>query len=296
MSAADASVASGTLTAVITAPADTASRIVVYYGSSASSLDYSSDPADSSSGTAIITLVNLTPNTQYYYQLVRTDASGKTASSNTSNFTTAGFLASLHFIDAKGKPVAGVHGAINDQYKTATISDKNGDMTFAELSDGQYTVTFHYGKLNYTRDFNTETAGDGSANPGNVIALKDIVNVSKLNGGKTTGYTGPSHHSPWPTILVIFFLLAALAGGVVWWLRRRAIAGSAPTFRPPKGDFALSTLPSAASPLPPVKPKKVKHRKKQPELEHLEHVGESLRDMVLKSMHEEAVKRKASKP
>jgi hypothetical protein len=292
MSAADASVASGTLTAVITAPADTASSVMVAYGTANDSLDYSSDATDASSGTAIITLVNLTPKTQYFYQLVRTDASGNTVTSAVSDFTTAGYLASLHFIDDKGKAVAGIHGAISDANKTAAVSDKNGDMTFAGLDDGQYTVTFHYGKLNYTRQFNTETAGDGSASPSNVITLKDIVNVSRLTGGKTGGYTGPTHGSPWPVIIIVIIVLAAIAGGVVWWLRRRK-AGVSVGFRPPNGDYALATLPSATSPLPP---KKIKHRKKQAETQHLEHVGESLRDMVLKSMHEEAQKRKNNPP
>jgi hypothetical protein len=239
-------------------------------------------------------LIDLTPKTDYFYEILRTDAGGKTTTSAEAKFTTAGYAASLRFIDAHGKPVSGVNGAIDDTHSTSATSDKNGTMTFSDLDDGQYTVTFHYGKLNYTRQFNTETAGDGSDNPSKVIVLKDVVNVSKLTGGSTAGYTGPVHHSKWPLILCIIALIG-IAAGIVVWLRRRSRAGSG--FLPPHGDYALTTLPSASSPIPPLKPpKKVKHTKKDQPAVHLEHVGESLRDMVLKSMHEEAQKRKANKP
>lgn len=285
------SVAAGTLSAVITTPSDGAATIAVSYGSSTDdSAAYNTDPVDASSGTASITLLYLTPKTDYTYQLIRTDAAGKVTTSSPGTFTTTGYVAKLHFVDGSGKPVSGIHGAINDDSNSAAVSDKNGDMSFGGLGDGQYTVTFHYGKLNFTRDFNTETAGDGSSDPANAIVLKDVVNVSKLTGGSKSGYTGPAHHSAWPIILLIVLFLAAAAAAVWWWLRRRKNAGG---YLPLSGDYALATLPSATSPLPPIKPpKKVKHRKDGPQPEHLEHVGESLRDMVIKSMHEEAQRRK----
>jgi hypothetical protein len=279
---------------MLTVPADGASSISVAYGTNSGTFDYLTDPTATSGGTAVISLIDLTPKTDYFFQIIRTDAGGKATTSAETKFTTAGFAASLRFIDNHGKPISGISGAIDDTRSSSTISDKNGTMTFTGLDDGQYTVTFRYGKLNYTREFNTETAGDGSDNPSKVITLKDVVNVSKLTGGSASGYTGPVHHSKWPLTLFIVAVLG-VAAGVAVWLRRRGRTGTG--FLPPHGDYALATLPSASSPIPPIKPpKKIKHSKDVQPPVHLEHVGESLRDMVLKSMHEEAQKRKANKP
>lgn len=280
---------------MLTVPADGATTVSIAYGTNSASLDYATDPATSGGGTSIIGVTNLTPKTQYFYQLVRTDASGKSSTSAQADFTTAGYVVSLQFVDAKVKPVAGISGVINDTNNSSVKSDKSGNMVFKGLDDGQYTVTFRYGKLNYTREFNTETAGDGSDNPGNVIELKDTVNVSRLSGGSAAGRAGPDHGSKWPLVFIVIVLLAAASGAVIWVRSRRA--GLSFGITPPHGDYALSTLPSASSSIPPVKPpKKIKHGKKDAAPVHLEHVGESLRDMVLKSMHEEAQKRKANKP
>lgn len=292
-SPADGSVAAGTLNALVSVPSDGAVSAYVLYGDSPDNLGSSSNSADLSSGSANIDLEGLQPKTDYYYQIVRQDSSGATGTSTTAGFKTSGYTITLHFIDQNSKPISGIAGALDDADKTSAKSNKDGNLIFGNLDAGQYTVTYHYGKLNYTKSFDTDNAGDGSSNPGKTLELKDTVNVSKLTGGSTVGYTGPKHHSVWGVVLLILLLIIAGAGAILWWLRRRnaALYGA----YSPAASYSL-TPDIVDKPTPAAAPHIPKKRKGDVEPQQLEHVGESLRDMVIQSMHEEVQKRRTNRP
>ena len=287
----DAAIATGTINAVITAPADGTASVLLAYGAAVDNLDMTTAAQDASSGQAVIELDLLQPKTQYFYQIIRQDSAGNRGISATASFTTAGYGIRLHFIDAKGKAIGGIKGQINNPDKTVATSDKNGDLTFRDLGSGQYNVSFKVGRTEYHRSFDTDSAVPvtDSGNAGKPIVLRDIVNVSSLS---TTGSGNKDggHHSSWPLVLLLVVGFAILTVGAYIWLRRRQQVVTTPL--PPAGDYALATLPSTTSPLAPIKlPKKIKHAKKAPATPPLQHVGESLPDMVLKAMHEEAQKR-----
>ncbi len=298
ISAADGSVAAGTLGASITIPGDGASSAYILYGTSSDNLDSSTDSLDVTTGNGSAQLLNLIPNANYYYQIIRTDSAGNTGTSATSGFKTAGYVVNLHFIDAAGKVLSGIAGAINDNEKSAGKSNKDGNLIFGNLDAGQYEVTYHYGKLNYKQAFDTDSAGDGSDHPEQTIVLRDTVNVSKLTGGSTTGYTGAKHHSIWGTVLLLLLIIGAVVAFALWRLRRRAAAAYSSAYSPSASYGGMTPdmvdKPTPIAPLPAAAKSKRSKTASQPE--HLEHVGESLREMVIQSMHEEAQKRKANRP
>lgn len=294
--AADGSVAAGTLNAVATIPADGASSVYITYGMSPDNLDSSTDSADTTTGNATVNISNLIPKTDYFYQIIRSDTAGNTSTSSPVGFKTSGYTVTVHYIDKNGKAVSGIAGAIDDADKSSGKSDKNGNLTFSNLDSGQYTVTYHYGKLNYKQSFDTDSAGDGSDDPGKTITLKNTVNVSKLSAssGSTAGYTGKKSSGPWGIILFILFVIILVVGFILWRRRRRnaALYGA----YSPSASYAAMTPDVIDKPTPLVAAVPVpKKKKSDPAPEQLEHVGESLRDMVIQSMHEEAQKRKTNR-
>lgn len=294
----DTSVRTGTLSADASVAADGAASVYISYGATADTLTNSTDETTLTSDPMDITLSNLQAKTTYYYQVIRTDAAGNVTTSPTDSFTTGGYGITLHFVDANGKALANIAGLINDDSSTLTKSDKDGDLKFYDLDTGSYTVKYSYNKLTYTKDFDTSDATDDTTNPGQVAVLSDTINVSKLKNGSTQPLPTKKHSSV-GTILLLLFLIF-LIGGIIAWLilRRRAQDNLYGTYASvqksaPMPVVTAQTTPASAMPLPP---KTHGHTPKPEDTSNLEHVGESLREMVIRSMHEEAQKRKQGPP
>jgi hypothetical protein len=300
---ADANVASGTLSAIATIPANGAKSAYLQFGTSPENLSDSSDSVTFVGSTANTTLSNLQAKTTYYYQVVRTASNGSVSSSANGTFTTTGYAVTLHFIDKDNKPVKGIDGVIDDADVTQTKSDTNGDLKFYDLDAGSYTVKYLYNKLSYKQDFNTDSISDDDLSSGKTVVLKDTVNVSTLKNGSTAALPTKKHSSVLKVVLWLLFLL--LMGGAIVWLliRRRRMqelnalyggGGSSVYVGGEPGAIDMPTEEAVQLPPPPqvinapVAPPVTPPSASGPEASH---AGESLRDMVLRSMHEEALKR-----
>lgn len=276
--------------------ADGASSVYISYGATADTLTTSTDDTPFTSDPMDITLSNLQAKTTYYYQVIRTNSAGIVTSSSTDSFTTGGYGITLHFVDAKGKALADIAGLINDDSSTITKSDKNGDLKFYDLDTGSYTVKYSYNKLTYTKDFDTSDATDDGTNPGQIAVLSDTINVSTLKNGSTQPLPTKKHSSIGTVLLLLFLIF--LVGGIIVWLvlRRRAqdnLYGTYSSTQKSAPTPIIDMPTTGATIIPPLSATAKKQRAPKPEnIDNLEHVGESLREMVIRSMHEEAQKRK----
>jgi hypothetical protein len=303
---ADGSVSAGTLSATISVPGDGAKSFYLLYGSSADNLDSSTEDLPVSDDKTELILTDLQPKSKYYYQIIRTDSAGKVTSSPPATFDTAGYAIAVHFQDGKNKAVGDIKAVLDDADRSDGKSDKNGDLKFYDLTPGTYTVTFEYKKLTYTREFDTESASTDDASSGKVIVLKDTVNVSTLKNGSTEPLPTKKHS----VLKIVFWLLFILAiGGAIVWLvlrrRRMKLEARYGGYAAPAGLGVIDMPTSEAQQLMPppaqIAPtgSAATAAKKSPAItptgangEPLEHVGESLREMVIRSMHDEAQKRK----
>ena len=273
---ADATVTAGTRSAKLSIPAGGAQSVKVIYGTAADKLDKTSDVQTVSGSDNTITLKGLDPQTTYSYQVVRTTGS-QTKSSATATFKTTGYDLVLNFVNGDQSPVADITGKIQNPEQEAT-SNEEGVMRFSDVPAGSYSVEYSYNDKTYTEALNTAnpTNVDETDNAG-VLSASNTIDVSTL--GKDTTQAQPKKKSKLPLILALLLLLGLIAGVVVFILRRRAA----------KSDDGLGyitpPIPPAPTPTAPAKPS-------DPNL----HVGESLRDMVIKSMHEEAARRNHTKP
>jgi hypothetical protein len=131
------------------------------------------------------------------------------------------------------------------------------------------------------------------------------VNVSILKNGSKAPL--PKKHSSVGRVILLLFFILLIGGAIVWILlrRRRMLeqfnsADDYTTFSPPAGPAVVvgsdpDVIGAPAEPTPKSKTPKLVTPPVTPTTgtdSNLEHVGESLKDMVLKSMHEEAQKRK----
>lgn len=281
----------GTLSAKISVPSEGAASTYLLYGTNADNLDQSSDTVSFGTDPTDVSLSGLEARTKYYYQIVRTSPKDEIGTSSTSTFETSGYAATLHFIDAKNKPVSGVEGVLNDADKTTTKSDKDGNLKFYDLDAGAYTVTYSYKKLAYTKDFDTSAAEDNTSDAGKTVVLSDTINVSTLKNGSSDAL--PHKKSGVGGILLLLFLII-LVGGIIFWqlMRRRAQNSLYGTYGATKGAKPATAPSAPVAPAATPLPHKSKKRSEPTPSEPLEHVGESLREMVIRSMHEEAQKRK----
>ncbi|MGH7241690.1 MAG: fibronectin type III domain-containing protein [Candidatus Saccharimonadales bacterium] len=294
----DTSVRTGTLSADAAVSADGATSVYISYGATADTLTNSTDTITFTSDPMDIGLSNLQAKTTYYYQVIRTDSAGTATTSSVDSFTTGGYGITLHFVDASGKALANIAGLINDDSSTITKSDKNGDLKFYDLDSGSYTVKYAYNKLTYTKDFDTSDATDDGTNSGQVAVLSDTINVSKLKNGSAQPLPTKKHSSVGTILLLLFFIF--LVGGIIVWLvlRRRAQDSLYGTYgyAQKSAPMPVIDVPATAAPAMPLPPKVSPRAPKPEDTDNLEHVGESLREMVIRSMHEEAQKRKQGPP
>ena len=301
--AADANVTTGTTLANLSIPKDNASTLYIRYGTDAANLDHSSDVQTIASDPVPIQLTGLTAQKTYTYQIVRTLGSQTTTSPNAS-FTTQGYSITLLFTDKNNKPVKGISGQLGNGKVMSSGID--GKLSFAELAAGSYSPIFSYGGQSYSEDFSTSSAGVETGVNG--VTLTKTVNLSKLQQTAvvaTPPQLAASTKKNHLAVMLIAVVLGLVAAWAVWWFvrgRRRAAAeleaqnlqqsGAAYLPQPvvvnaePVDAQAVVTAVAhhkqrrakkgeAAAPAPVPAPA---------------HIGESLRDMVVKSMAEDAAK------
>jgi hypothetical protein len=275
--ATDATVTAGTTAITFRAPTGNATGMYVLYGTNEKDLNRSSEQQPVSGAEATLTLKGLTAKTTYYYQLVRTRGT-ETAPSATTSFTTKGYNISLTFVGKDEKPTAGIVVDLEGQKQT---SSKAGSVTFTNLASGAYSATFTYNGQLYSQDFNTNTS---TGDEPKVLAVSRTVNLDMLKTTSSTAKPVADSSSPLP-IVFVSAVMALLVGGGIWWAlvrhkhRKKAAqalfggTGSPDIIDRHVHEHFLHQKPVAHEPAPA-------------------HMGESLRDMVVLSMAEEAKKKK----
>lgn len=280
-SSADGAVTPGTLAAQIKIPAGNAASLRVDYGESPVKLDQSTADQPTNGAETVVTLTGLKPARNYSFQIVRTGSDGKTTTSGLQKFETLGFIIALHFVDNQKKGVQGIPSTISVQDKRVT-SDDNGNVQFTAVPEGSHTVAYTYRDEKFTK---LVTASSSIVSPAesaaaNVVTIDYSINIeegidksgspAKSGGGVSTGI--------W---IALGILLLAVVGAVFALIRRgRKRAADqyySDTPAPPLPEYTPSSY--SPKPLPP--------NNQQP----AEHMGESLKDMVLRSMREEAQRR-----
>lgn len=309
---ADGSVQAGTSTAIVTVPFDDATSVHLIYGVDGDSNDKTTPDVATNGQDVAITLSGLNAKTTYHYQIVRT-TDGQTSTSDTAPFNTVGYTVSLQ-LKAGGKPAANISGTLDDSKAT---SDKNGVLTFKDVAEGSYSVTFAYKGKTYAQAVSTDTA-KASTKP-DALVVQDTVDLDHLQlASSTSSDSGSKKRSAVP-LIVIFSLLvmAAAVAGFIFFRRRRGSTNSVI----PAYDAAVVPIPApapvptvAAMPVAPAYPmeplptqptatvgsgdildrySRSLTNKKTAAPEPLpEHAGKSLREMVMESMHAEAARRK----
>lgn len=304
--AADATVTTGTATATLSVPSGNAQTVYIRYGSDADNLNRSSDIQTLTGATATIKLDKLSGKTTYTYQIVRMLGT-QTATSSKVKFTTKGYVLNLHFTDASGKPVSGISTQLGSA--KAVESNSDGTVTFPDLGSGSYSPIFTYNGQSYSE--NVSTSSDANELEDGTLVLDKTVDLSKLHKSAqvVTNTEKPSSGLGTGGILVLILLLALVGGGLWWAIRhKRRILAEAYGYAP--ADFVPPVVvdnTASTQPLLPVEPdpkaivEAVAHHGKAkrhhtPTTPPPTHMGESLRDMVIQSMAEDAAKHPNDRP
>ncbi len=287
-SAADATVTAGTTTASLSVPTGNAGTLYVRYGTKAENLDRSSAIQTVSGPTATVNLEKLTGKTTYTYQIVRT-LGDKTTNSPNATFTTKSYTITMAFTNASGKPVSGISAQLGSA--KAIKSDKDGKVTFSDLSSGSYSVVFSYNGQSYAEEFTTSSAAGETGNGGAVLAKTIDLSKIQKTGTATAAPAEQSKSSSGLAIVMVVLLLAVV--GVALWVvlrrKRRLLAepygyGADTGYLPPVlPQPVVSSQPDPQAVVGAVAHHS-KHKKTQEPAPTPVHMGESLRDMVIQSM------------
>lgn len=281
----DAVVTSGTLAAEVKMPPGNAASVHISYGKNAALLDLASTETPVSGNEVSIMLTGLEAATTYYYHIVRNDGRGKTAASPVAKFDTLGYVISLHFVDTQNKGIAGIAATISALDKKYE-SDDQGNLQFTGVPAGSHTVAYTYKERRYTQlvTANPAIVSPTESSSPTVVTIDFTINVEEAVSKAPSAVEGDSN----ATSIIIAIVLGLIALGlVVFAFLRRRLRGN-------QGGYGYE---EPAMPLP------VYHQHTPPPsdipiLPHqsgAEHIGESLKEMVMRSMSEEA-RRRADDP
>ncbi|MDB5181734.1 MAG: hypothetical protein JWP13_497 [Candidatus Saccharibacteria bacterium] len=264
----------GTMAAELKIRTDNTATVRVTYGKNPANLDLSSPDMPVSGAETTIPLTGLTPATTYAYRIIRTDVASKKVTTPMGNFSTLGYVISLHFVDSKNKGIAGIPVTVINTNKEKT-SDDNGDIRFTEVADGNHSVKYTYLGKTYTKTFpaNASLVSPEEAAAPRVVTLDYSIDIQAAAVAKNQ----PLSKNGNDTALILVAGLGLLAGILViaaFALRRnkRRYTGYSDDPAPPLPDYQ----PLAPPVMPGQKPRQA------------EHIGESLKDLVIRSMTEEA--------
>ncbi len=276
----EASVKAGTVTALITVPVEDGTRVRIAYGSSPDNLVLETIEQPSVEGKAVIWISDLKAANTYSYQIIKIKGE-ETTLSDMKSFDTAGYAVELRLINTEGKPIKDVEGVIEPGNLKAT-SDSKGTMRFTGLTDGDYNIRFKSDGQDYQLPVTINDKNRNvDENSTDIITLDYSMNLST----KTT--SGLQKRTiamlAGPAILGSVALTALVLGvrksivrrnsGSMVIVNNQAYSPSDPNKNP---SLMGAPSPTEHSPANPDAP----------------HAGESLKDMVLKSMAEEAERRR----
>lgn len=294
---ANATVTAGSYAATLTVPNGNAAKVHLTYGIDLVNNPTTSQDQNTTGDNTTITLDGLQPHMTYTYQIVRSDASGHTTTSAAATFMTHGVDATLHFTNNAKIDIAGIKATLKPLNMTAT-SDKQGNLTFPDLSAGDYTVNFSYAGENYTSKFSAPAAAAPRTDAMAPAVVTKNLNLDQLRTVAATKAAPKTN--PLVFILPLMMLLAgAAAVSVIIIKKRRAVPAfdTAPLPKPqaPMPAYKPTVTPPTAIAPTVVTPAPVHHAPQHhdPASQPIpEHAGVSLKDMVLEGMAEQAKQQK----
>jgi hypothetical protein len=271
-----AAVITGTLAADFRIQTDGAASVRVAYGEDPLRLDKSSSEIPVRGSETMVTLTGLKAAQSYGYRIIRTDVSGKKATSPLGGFDTLGYVLALHFVDSKNMGLQGVTAEIMGYNKKQT-SNEQGDTQFTHLSAGAYTIQYKYLDRQFTRQI---TVGNTGIDPTETTAARVLTLDTTIDVEAAVNAPAPVSSEPQSntgTVLVIAIVsimtlvLCVLAVYTLTHVRKRRVVRTAVYNSPPPPLPTYQPLSPKAPPLVPGQPGAA-------------HMGESLKAMVLRSM------------
>lgn len=287
-SSSDAVITAGTLSATAKIPAGNAAQIRIRYGSDPTRLDQQTADQPVSGTETTVLLSGLKPATIYSYQIIRADSRGIQSTSATNTFETLGFVVSLHFVDGHNQGIQGISATLNSQNKKKT-SDDQGNLQFTGVPEGTHTVAYTYRDQRFTRKI---TVSKSSVTPADASAVSVATVDFTIDVQETAAKAAESSKEdggPLGLIITLALILLAMVLVAVALIRkRRSYYYDDIPFEEPAPllpEYRSQPLPPA--PAAPSGPTPV------PGSPDAAHTGVSLKQMVMRSMAEEARRRAA---
>lgn len=271
----DAVVTVGTLAASVAAKADGATSLHINYGTSPIKLDQTTpDQPVSATDPTTVALTGLNPSIDYNYQVVRTYTGGKTTTSSIQSFTTLGYVVAAHFVDSHTKGIQGIKSTLNDG-KAIKTSDDNGTVQFSDVPEGTQTIYYAYKNKQYSQrvTVSPDIVSPDQASASHVITLDFTINIEKAADLSAV----PSSKNSNSTAIMIGIavaLAALLVVGVIFIRRRKRTSEEEQYENLPTASYQPVPPAHAAAPVVPAPT--------------ASRPGESLKEMVLRTMAEEA--------
>jgi hypothetical protein len=241
-----------------------------------------------SGDSVTIPLTGLAAATTYYYQIIRGNT-GRTSTSTTATFATLGYSVAVNFVDNHDTGIQGIVTSIDDM-KTTKKSGNDGTALFNEISSGDHTILYNYKGKDYKKSISLtpETVSPEDAAAAKVVTVEYTINLQAL--GATAATKTAKKDASWIAYVVPICVVAvAIILGVIGYLRRKRKI----SYQNHYEDFPQMGLPQYERPAPvmpePIAP--LPDLSTVPRPENAAHLGESLKEMVLRSMAEEAKKR-----
>ncbi len=272
--AADATVTPSVVSARVAVPGGNADSVSIAFGTDLKDLSRTAEPVGVVNGAAEVLLSDLESLTTYYFAINRIKADGTIVTSDIAEFKTTGMTVHISFVNGPDK--AHVFGVAISNYQDIKTTDENGKIYLENAKPGSYKLAFSHADKEYKEDIEFLV---GSISPVTGI-LELTIDLSTLEPAVPEGEAqdnGRKSNSLLPIILVIILVIIAI--GVISFLFYRRFRYRGSVSSDPSYDYLAPPGTQSAFPPPP-----------QPT-----HMGESLKDLVINSMHEEAARKQAEK-
>ena len=252
-----------------------ATKVNIIYGTDDNVSQHTDQVITNGKPTSVV-IQQLQPATTYYFQVERYNAAGVATKGSMGQFTTKGFNVVVNYSSKKGASLAGIKTSIPELQLNGS-SDSSGVVFFSEVTSGRYVLHYEVNGVDHQQDLDL-TAGP-VADPDPTQPTTAVTNVGidldavGAKSAKKSGGVGV-------IILLVILLLAAAAAGAWWYFiyRQRLPRSAMATPEHIKVDHKPSH-----SPAPPT-------------YQTAPHAGESLKDLVVQGMREEAERRRNQKP
>ena len=129
------------LKASVTINTTSPATFFIKYGLTSTNLNNQTSPTGPTKNP-VIALDNLTPKTNYFYQVVAIDSNNQTQTSKISSFTTLGVSFTLQLLADNYQPLTSTRVFL-DNNQTFQTSDQNGKVTFSNISPGNHQYYFY---------------------------------------------------------------------------------------------------------------------------------------------------------